>query len=71
MEAHDFKEGADALILGHFLKKPQELSEEDYITHFQAVDFHLKVQNRLMYNAFKKALAEVVNELFAQTAESF
>uniref|UniRef100_UPI0039A74355 hypothetical protein n=1 Tax=Ornithobacterium rhinotracheale TaxID=28251 RepID=UPI0039A74355 len=54
-----------------FRKEPCTPDEDEYIRYFQAVDYHLKVQNRLMYNAFKKALAEVVNELFAQTAESF
>ncbi|AIQ00738.1 hypothetical protein [Ornithobacterium rhinotracheale] len=55
----------DALILGHYHKEPSTLEEDEYIKHFQALDYHLKVQNRLMYNSFRRALTEVVNELFS------
>lgn len=67
LEAYDFIEEIDALILAYFGKSPEEMSEAEYIKHFQAIDFKMKCESRIQYNANKRALVEVLNEFFSQT----
>ncbi len=43
------------------------MSEAEYIKHFQAIDFKMKCESRIQYNANKRALVEVLNEFFSQT----
>lgn len=69
IEAYDFIEGIDALILAYFGKNPKEMETQEYIDHFRAIDFKMKCENRLAYNAHKKALVEVLNEFFSQTSQ--
>lgn len=40
------------------------MDDEEYIQHYQAIDFHQKIQNINMYSTMKKVMVEVVNEMF-------
>ncbi|ATA75227.1 hypothetical protein ACF3OE_06545 [Capnocytophaga canis] len=70
IEAYDFIEGIDALILAYFGKNPKGMETQEYIDHFRAIDFKMKCESRLAYNAHKRALVEVLNEFFSQTSQT-
>lgn len=40
------------------------MNDEEYIQHYKAIDFQQKIQNINFYASVKKALVEVVNEMF-------
>lgn len=40
------------------------MDDEEYIQHYKAIDFQQKIQNFNLYASVKKALVEVVNEMF-------
>ncbi|WP_372472683.1 hypothetical protein AB4865_07630 [Capnocytophaga sp. ARDL2] len=40
------------------------MDEEEYIKHYKAIDFERKIQNISLYHSVKRAVVEVVNEMF-------
>lgn len=46
------------------------MDEEEYIKHFKAIDFKLKMDYQNMYVSVKNALVEVANDLFRTNEEA-
>lgn len=42
------------------------MDDEEYIQHYKAIDFQQKIQNINLYASVKKAIVEVVNEMFSE-----
>nr|DAS47461.1 MAG TPA: CUE domain protein [Caudoviricetes sp.] len=43
------------------------MNDTQWQEHFKALDFSMKCQGQLLYQAVKRALVEVVQEMFPQT----
>lgn len=41
------------------------MDDEEYIRHYQAIDFQQKIQNFNLYASVKKAIVEVANEMLS------
>lgn len=46
------------------------MDDEEYIEKYKAIDFQMKMQKQLIYTATKRAISEVVNEMFAKEEEN-
>ena len=42
------------------------MDDEEYIQHYKVIDFQQKIQNINIYASVKKALVEVMNEMFSK-----
>lgn len=40
------------------------MDEAEYIEKYKAIDFNMKMQRQITYSATRKALVEVLNEMF-------
>jgi hypothetical protein len=57
-------DGVDALILYRFKTDPKQMEEAEYIEKYRAIDFQMKMERQNMYLSVRKAVVEVVNEMF-------
>ena len=46
------------------------LTDDEYASYYHAIDFHYKLEKLNHYNATKRAIAEIVNEVFKKQEEN-
>lgn len=46
------------------------MDEDEYTKHFRAIDFQMKMQKQIHYLSTRKALTEVIDEMFSKEKEN-
>ncbi len=45
------------------------LTDDQYASYYQAIDFHYKLERLNHYNATRKAIAEILQEVFKKSED--